>query len=64
MALTIQPGTSPSGNPMIEFVGLPDTTKAKIVGLAQTLQMAAADGKITLTEDLMLGIALMALFSK
>ena len=64
MAINIQPGVSPNGNPMIEFVGIPETTKAKVINLAQVLQVALADGKITLTDDLLIGIAIASLVSK
>lgn len=64
MPIKIMPGLSPSGNPMIEFSGLPPETQVKLSALAQVLQMSLADGKVTLSEDILIGATLAALVLK
>ena len=67
MKLIVQPVTQPAeGQSLLPilFTDVTPATAAKITSLAQTIQMAAADGKFSLTEDMMIGLALGALFSK
>jgi hypothetical protein len=67
MKITVQPISSPGdGQTLLPLLssGVTPAAAAKITALAQTVQMAAADGSFSFTEDLMIGLAFGALFSK
>lgn len=48
----------------LRFSEIDPALAAKVTALGQLVQQAAADGKFTLTEDMMIGLALGAIFSK
>ena len=67
MKVVVQPITQPApGQVLLSllFQDVDPAKAAKITALAQTIQMAAADGVFTLSEDMMIGYALAMLFSR
>ena len=67
MKITVQPISQPGAGQVLLpllFGDVDPGASAKIVALASQIQAAASDGKITFTEELFIGLALGALFSK
>ena len=67
MKVIVQPITQPAEGQILLpllFSDVPPDKAAKILALGQTIQMAAADGVFTFTEDVMIGFAFGMLFTK
>ena len=67
MKIIPQPIQQPAPNQILLpllFDGVPADKASKIVNLGTVIQAAAADGKFTLTEDMMIGMAFALIFLK
>lgn len=67
MKLTVQTISQPAQGEVdltLHFSGIEPTLAAKVASLGQVIQQAAADGRFSVTEDLMIGLALGAVFSR
>ena len=65
--ITVQPITQPApGQVLLSllFSDVPADKAAKVVAVGQAIQVGAADGSFSLTDDMMIGMALTMLFMK